>query len=236
VLAYRAGVPLPVGAFLSGLFCAVATGFIRNHSRIKEDTVMGVVFTGLFAFGLVLFSQTPSELHLDHILFGHILGISNREVWETLILGTLVLAIVLVRRRDFMLLCFDASHAHVIALPTRWLHYLLLSLLALAIVVSLKAAGIILVIAMLVTPGAVAYLVSDSFQRMLIMAAGVAVGSTVAGVYISYFINGSTGACIVLVQSTLFLAAMLFAPKHGLWKRAGTMGKRIEGVRAGGRG
>jgi ABC-type Mn2+/Zn2+ transport system permease subunit len=119
-----------------------------------------------------------------------------------------------------MLLCFDPSHAHVIALPTRLLHYLLLSLLALAIVVSLKAVGIILVIAMLVTPGAVAYLVSDSFERMLVIAAGTAVGSTVIGVYSSYFINGSTGACIVLVQAVIFLGAMIFAPKHGLWKRA----------------
>jgi ABC-type Mn2+/Zn2+ transport system permease subunit len=227
VLAYRAGVPLPVGAFLSGLFCAVATGFIRNHSRVKEDTVMGVVFTGLFAFGLVLFSRTPSELHLDHILFGHILGITNREVWETVILGSVVLGIVLARRRDLMLLCFDPSQAHVIALPARALHYLLLSLLALAIVVSLKAVGIILVIAMLVTPGAVAYLVSDSFERMLVIAAGTAVGSTLTGVYVSYFINGSTGACIVLVQALIFLGVMIFAPKHGLWKRPGTGGKRI---------
>jgi ABC-type Mn2+/Zn2+ transport system permease subunit len=217
VLAYIAGLPLSLGAFGSGLFCAVATGFIKNHSRVKEDTVMGVVFTGLFAIGLVLFSKTPSDLHLDHILFGNILGVSRSQVWETIGLSVVVLTIVIARRRDLLLSCFDPSHAHVIALPTRMLHYLLLSLLALAIVVSLKAVGIILVIAMLVTPGAVAYLLSDSFDRMLVIAIGTAIGSTLLGVYISFFINGATGACIVLVQAAVFTLAMIAAPKHGLW-------------------
>ncbi|MGI8602950.1 MAG: metal ABC transporter permease [Verrucomicrobiales bacterium] len=224
VLAYIAGLPLALGAFGSGLFCAVATGFIKNNSRVKEDTVMGVVFTGLFAFGLVLFSKTPSDLHLDHILFGNILGLSRAQVWETIGLGSLVLAIIIARRRDLVLLCFDPSQAHVLALPTKMLHYLLLALLALTIVVSLKAVGIILVIAMLITPGAVAYLLTNSFDRMLIIAALTAVASTLVGVYVSFFLNGETGACIVLVQALVFVAAMVFAPRRGLWRRSSSNG------------
>jgi manganese/iron transport system permease protein len=220
VLAYIVGVPLPLGAFASGLFCAVATGFIKQNSRIKEDTVMGVVFTGLFAVGLVLFSRTSSDLHLDHILFGNILGVSTSQIIETLIIGGLVLAIVLARRRDLLLICFDPAQARVLALPATVLHYLLLSLLALTIVVSLKAVGIILVIAMLIVPGAVGHLWTDRFDRMLAIAVGTAVASTTLGIFISYYISGSTGACIVLVQALVFASSLFFAPKHGLWRRA----------------
>jgi manganese/iron transport system permease protein len=219
VLAYSAGVPLALGAFGSGLFCAVATGFIKQNSRIKEDTVMGVVFTGLFAFGLVLFSRTHSDLHLDHILFGNILGVSRAQILETVIIGGLVLGVVLGRRRDLLLLCFDPAQARVLHLPATFLHYLLLSLLALTIVVSLKAVGIILVIAMLIVPGAVGHLWTDRFDRMLAIAAGTAVGSTTLGIFISYHVNGSTGGCIVLVQALAFAISLFFAPKHGLWQR-----------------
>jgi ABC-type Mn2+/Zn2+ transport system permease subunit len=220
VVAYLAGVPLALGAFASGLFCAVATGFIKRNSRIKEDTVMGVVFTGLFAFGLVLFSRTTSDLHLDHILFGNILGVSKAQIVETLIISSVVLGVVLARRRDLLLLCFDPAQARVLALPAAALHYLLLSLLALSIVVSLKAVGIILVIAMLIVPGAVGHLWTDRFDRMLGIAVGTAVASTATGVVASYHIGGSTGACIVLVQAFVFLVSLVAAPKHGLWGRS----------------
>jgi manganese/iron transport system permease protein len=152
VIAYIIGWPLAVGAFIAGLFCAVSTGFIQQNSRLKEDTVMGVVFTGLFAFGLVLFSRTPSDMHLDHILVGNILGISKSQFAQTLWMGAAVLAVTLVLRRDLLLICFDPGQARVMALPARVLNYLLLGLLSLAIVVSLQTVGIILVIAMLVTP------------------------------------------------------------------------------------
>lgn len=218
VIAYAIGLPLAVGAFLSGLFCAVATGFIKANSRVKEDTVMGVVFTGLFAFGLVLFTKVKSDLHLDHILFGNILGLEPGDLRNTLIVAGLTLAIVLTLRRDLLLFCFDPGQARTIGLPVNLLYYLLLSLLAVTIVVSLKAVGIILVIAMLVTPGCVAYLLSDRFGMMLVIAVATAVGSSLVGVYASFFLNASTGACIVLVQALVFLLALGFAPKHGLFK------------------
>ena len=219
VIAYAVGAPLALGAFASGLLCAVATGFIKANSRVKEDTVMGVVFTGLFAFGLVLFTKVKSDLHLDHILFGNILGIERRDLIESVVVVTVTLVIVLALRRDLLLFCFDPSHARAIGLPTGFLNYLLLALLAATIVAALKAVGIILVIAMLVTPGCIAYLLTDRFSRMLWIATASAVFSSLAGVYVSFFIDGSTAACMVLVQTIIFLAALAFAPKHGILAR-----------------
>lgn len=219
VLAYIAGIPLAIGAFASGLFCALATGWIKANSRIKEDTVMGVVFTGLFAFGLVLFSRTPSDLHLDHILFGSILGISSAQLWETGLLSAVVLGVILALRRDLMLVCFDPSHAQALGKSVRGLTYLLLVLLSLAIVASMKAVGLILVIAMLVTPGATALLLTKRFDRMLVVSVTVAVTSAITGVYISFFLDGSPAACIVLLQTLAFVAALLFAPGRGLLNR-----------------
>ncbi len=216
VLAYIAGLPLAIGAFAAGLFCAVGTGFIKRNSRIKEDTVMGVVFTGLFAFGLVLFSRTPSDMHLDHILLGNILGITPSQMWQSLGLGGVVLGVTLALRRDLLLICFDPGQARVMALPDRFLNYLLLGLLSLAIVVSLQTVGIILVVAMLVTPGSIAHLWTDRFDGMLAIAVTAAVGSTVIGIFTSYHIDASTGACVVLVQALLFAGSLLFAPKYGI--------------------
>lgn len=216
VLAYIVGIPLGIGAFASGLICAVSTGFIKQNSRIKEDTVMGVVFTGMFAFGLVLFSRTPSDMHLDHILVGNILGITSSQFWQTLGLGSIVLGVTLVLRKDLLLICFDLGQARVMALSDRFLSYLLLGLLSLAIVVSLQAVGIILVVAMLVTPGSIAHLWTDRFDRMLQIAVISATSSTVVGIFISYHIDGSTGACIVLAQALLFIGSLLFAPKYGI--------------------
>jgi len=216
VIAYAIGLPLALGAFISGLACAVLTGYIKANSRVKEDTVMGVVFTGLFAFGLVLFTKVKSDLHLDHILFGNILGLEPGDLRDTLIVAGVTLAVVLALRRDLLLFCFDPGYARTIGLRTRFLYYLLLSLLAVTIVVSLKAVGIILVIAMLVTPGCIGYLLTDRFGRMLAIAVASAVGSSFLGVYASFFLNASTGACIVLLQAAVFLVALVFAPRHGL--------------------
>lgn len=213
VLAYIIGLPLTIGAFLAGLGCAVGTGYIKQHSRIKEDTVMGVVFTGLFAFGLVLFSRTPSDMHLDHILVGNILGISRSQLWQSLALGSCVLATTLILRRDLLLICFDPAQARVLALRERFLNYLLLSLISLAIVVSLQAVGIILVVAMLITPGSIARLWTDRFDRMLGIAVLAAVSSTITGVLISYHLDASTGGCIVLVQALAFAASLFIAPR-----------------------
>ncbi len=217
VLAWMLKLPLSAGAFASGLLCALGTGWIRRHSRLKEDTVMAVVFTGLFATGLVLFSRVTTELHLDHILFGNILGIPPAEQKQTLWLAAGVLSVVLALRRDLMLLCFDPAQARVLGLRVEALHYLLLALLAMTVVVALKAVGIILVIAMLVGPGAVGYLLTDSFDRMLVAASVTAAAATWTGVIASYHVGAATGACIVLAQAAFFLVALVFAPKHGVW-------------------
>ena len=208
VLAYIAGVPLAIGAFGSGLFCAVSTGWIKRHSRIKEDTVMGVVFTGMFAFGLVLFSKTPSDLHLDHILFGNILGITPGQIRETTVLCLIVLGVILTLRRDLVLVCFDPSHARVLGLRVQALTYLLLILLSLAIVAAMKAVGLVLVIAMLITPGATALLLTQRFDRMVLIATAIAVSSALSGIYISFFADGSPAACIVLVQALVFVVTL----------------------------
>jgi len=220
VLAYLIGWPLMLGAFISGLFCAVSAGYIKANSRLKEDTVIGVVFTGMFALGLVMVSKTQSDIHLMHILFGSLLGISVEQIWQTVGMGTLVLGAVLVLRKDLLLFCFDPNHARSLGLNTTLLYYVLLSLLALAIVVSLQAVGIILVIAMLITPGCVAYLLTRRFDKMLLIAAVSSVFSCLVGTYLSFFINGATGACIVLVQVFQFLLVMTLSPRHGLLRKS----------------
>lgn len=216
VLAYMAKVPLAVGAFLSGLLCAGATGWIKTHSRLKEDTVMGIAFTGLFALGLVLFTKVESDQHLNHILFGNILGIERHDLWQALIAGGLTLVITLAKRKDLLLFCFDANQARAVGLNTTFLHYLLLSLLALTIVASLQAVGIILTVAMLITPGCIAYLLTDRFGRMLWIAAACSISSALVGTYASFRLDASPGACIVLAQAIVFVAAMFLAPKHGV--------------------
>jgi len=219
VLAYATGLPLSLGAFCSGLFCAAGVGFIRNHSRVKEDTVIGVVFTGLFALGLVLFTRIESDQHLNHILFGSLLGIPRGQMVQTAGIGFATLAVTLALRKDLLLFCFDPGHARSIGLNTTLLHYLMLALLALTIVASLQAVGVILVVAMLITPGCVAFLFTRRFSRMLAIAVGTAVFSCFTGTYASFFLNASTGACIVLAQSAVFLAAFLFAPRGGVFRR-----------------
>jgi manganese/iron transport system permease protein len=216
VIAFVLGLPLAVGAFAAGLSCALLTGYLKETSRVKEDTVMGVVFSGMFGFGLVIFTKVETDQHLLHILFGNMLGVTTRDLIETAVIAGGTLLVVLLRRRDLLLYCFDPNHARAIGLPVRVLHYGLLVLLSLTIVGSLKAVGIILVIAMLVAPGAVAYLLTDSFERMLLIASAVAMASCALGTIASFHLDAATGACIVLIQALAFVLAFLFAPKRGL--------------------
>jgi manganese/iron transport system permease protein len=216
VIAYVLGLPLALGAFAAGLSCALLTGYLKENSRVKEDTVMGIVFSGMFGLGLVLFTKIETDQHLNHILFGSVLGVTLRDIAETALIAGGTLLIVLIKRRDLLLYCFDPNHARAIGLPVRMLHYGLLILLSLTIVSALKAVGIILVIAMLIAPGATAYLLTDRFDRMLLIAVAVATGSAALGTLLSFHIDGATGACIVLVQAAVFVLAFLFAPKGGL--------------------
>ncbi|HEX7076212.1 MAG TPA: metal ABC transporter permease [Hyphomicrobiaceae bacterium] len=209
VLAYVVGLPLSAGAFLAGLTCATLTGYLKENSRVREDTVMGIVFSGMFGFGLVLFTKVETEQHLNHVLFGNLLGVTDSELTEIIVVAAVVLVAVLIRRRDLLLYCFDQQHARAIGLRVGWLYYGLLALLSLAIVASLKAVGIILVVAMLVAPGATAYLVSRRFERMLVIAILVAVFSSVAGTLLSFHLDAATGPSIVLLQAALFVLALI---------------------------
>jgi len=216
VIAYIVGLPLALGAFLAGFLCAGATGWIKANSRIKEDAVMGIVFTGMFALGLVLFTKINTDLHLNHILTGNLLGIESGTRIQAMIVAGVVLVVLVLKERDLLLYCFDANHARSIGLPVTLLYYLLLAILAATIVASLQAVGIILTIAMLIIPGSTAYLLTDRFRWMMFYAITSAVLSCVLGVYFSYFLDGSSGALIVLFQTAFFLLAMLFGPKFGI--------------------
>ncbi|HQZ12510.1 MAG TPA: metal ABC transporter permease [Devosia sp.] len=214
VLAYIAGIPLAIGAFAAGMFCAVATGFLKEHSRIKEDTVMGVVFSGMFGLGLVLYTRIRTDVHLDHILFGNILGIGWGDVLETGIIALIVTVVAVARGRDLLLFVFDPQQAGAIGLPTRVLHYGLLTILSLTIVAALKAVGIILAISLLVAPGAIAFLLTRRFERMVLAAIAVALGCSLLGVYLSFFIDSAPAPTIVLLMSLCFIAAFLFSPNR----------------------
>lgn len=219
VIAFLLGLPLAVGAFVAGLFCALATGYLKENSRVKEDTVMGIVFSGMFGLGLVMFVKVETDQHLSHILFGNVLGVGWDDVAEIALIAGVALAIVLAKWRDLLLYCFDPQHARAIGLPVRLLHYGLLSLLALTIVASIKAVGIILVVAMLVTPGATAFLLTDRFPRMLAISATVAIAAGVFGTLMSFHIDAATGPVIVLLQAAVFFGVFLFAPRSGVVMR-----------------
>ena len=219
VVAYALGLPFALGAFVFGFGATVAIGYVKSQTRLKEDAVIGVIFTGFFAFGLVLATKIPSNIDLFHILFGNVLGISDQDVIQTLIAGFVTLAIILLRRKDLLLFCFDPNHAKAIGLNTQLMYYTLLSVLALTIVTALQTAGIVLVVAMLVTPGATAYLLSDRFDYMLVFSVLTSVLSCVLGTYFSYHLDASTGGCIVVLLTVFFVLAMLFAPKYGILRQ-----------------
>jgi len=220
VIAYVLNIPFAIGAFVFGVGSVIAIGFIKAKTRIKEDTVIGLVFTGFFAFGIVLISKVKSTIDLGHILFGNVLGIADSDIIQTVIISVVTLVTLAILRKDLILFCFDSTHARSIGLNITFLYYTLLSLLSLTAVAGLQTVGIILVVAMLVTPGATAYLLSDRFDHMLLISMASGMFSSVIGTYISYYIDGSTGGCIVVLQTLLFLAAMIFAPKHGLLARS----------------
>ncbi|AFE61204.1 MULTISPECIES: metal ABC transporter permease [Rahnella] len=208
VLAYLAGIPLVIGAFGSGLFCAVATGFIKEHCRVKEDSVMGIVFSGMFAGGLVLFSRVNTEQHLSHILFGNVLGVTDSEMLQTLIIAAVVTLAIILKFKDLMLFCFDPVQAKVIGLPVRFYHYALLCMLALTIVAALQAVGVVLVVAMLITPGITAFLLCKTLTKMLVVSVTTSLFAAISGTFISFYIDAATGPTIVLVQAAIFLLAL----------------------------
>ncbi|MBN8549959.1 MAG: metal ABC transporter permease [Deltaproteobacteria bacterium] len=215
-IAYLLGAPYALGAFISGTIAALGMGFVKAKTRLREDAVIGIVFTAFFALGLFLISRYPSGVSLRTIVFGNILGISDPDILQVLIIAAITLGILALKWKDFMLYCFDANHAQTLGLNTKVLHYTLLTLLSATAVASMQTVGAVLVVATLVTPGATAYLLSERFSRMILIASGIGAFTGFAGAYASYFLDGSTGGCIVVFQTILFLLALFFAPKHGM--------------------
>lgn len=226
VLAYVVGAPFAVGAVVFGLLAVGLIGTIRGTSRIKEDAAIGIVFTTLFALGLVLISVTPSQTDLNHIVFGNILGVSVGDLVQIAVLAAVVFVLLVLKRRDLTLYAFDPTHAHAIGLSPRRLGALLLGLLALTAVVALQVVGVILVVAMLVIPGATAYLLTDRFGRMLVIAPVLSAVCSVVGIYLSYWLDAASGGLVVLTQGAAFALAYLFGPRHGLLGRRMAMRRR----------
>ena len=216
VLAYAAGIPVVIGAFVAGLVCSLVTGFLAENSRLKEDTAMGVVFSGMFGLGLVLFSALNIDFDLHTILFGNVLGVNWADVWQSAAIAALSVGLVVAKRKDLLVLAFDPQHAKTIGLPVALLHYGLLILLSIVIVSGLKAVGISLIIALLIAPGAIAHLLTDRFDRMLLIACTVSTVASITGVIVSFHLDSATAPTIVLVLIAFFLLAFLFAPRYGI--------------------
>jgi len=211
ILAYIAGLPLLIGAFVAGMACALATGYLAENSRVKQDTVMGVVFSGMFGLGLVLHARTTSSIDLGHILFGNMLGVGTGDLWTAGSIAAVVAVIIIVKRREFMLHAFDPVQAQAVGLRVRWLHYGLLAMISLTIVATLSAVGIILAIGLLIAPGAIAFLVTKEFGRMLPIAVGVTLFSGLSGVYLSFFLDSAPAPTVILVLTAIFIAAFVRA-------------------------
>ena len=205
ILAYLLGFPYIIGAFIAGMLCAVTTGFISENSRLKEDTVMGVVFSSMFALGIVMMSKIESEVHLDHILFGDILGITGTDILITGAITLFSLLFLIIKGKDLVLYIFDLQHAKAIGIPIRVLHYCLLALLSITIVSALKAVGMILVIASLIAPGAIAYLITNRFKNMILISLIINSLCAVAGVYASFFIDSAPAPTIVVMLTIVFV-------------------------------
>ncbi len=215
-IAHLLGLPFALGAFISGLLAAGAMSVLKQRIPVREDAVIGVVFTAFFALGLLLISLFPASLDLKTILFGNLLAIEPDDARQLVGVAGFCLVAVALKWRDLRLVCFDPRQAQVLGLPARRLQLLLLLLLAGVTVAALQAVGAVLVTAMLVTPGATAHLLTDRFGRMLWLGGGIGAATAALGAYASYFLDGATGGCIVVLQTLVFLAVLTFAPRHGL--------------------
>lgn len=209
ILAYIVGLPLIVGAFIAGMICSLLTGYLDANSRVRQDTVMGVVFSGMFGLGLVLYTKVETNVHLDHILFGNVLGVNSVDLWTSGIIGVFVCVALLLTWKDLLLNAFDPAQARAIGLPVNVLHYGLLIVLSLTIVATLKAVGLILAIGLLIAPGAIAFLITKQFRHMLVIAVIVSTLALVLGVYLSFFLGSDPGPTVILVLTVLFIVAFI---------------------------
>jgi manganese/iron transport system permease protein len=210
------GLPFSAGAFIAGILAAAGMGFVKEHTKLREDAIIGLVFTALFALGLLLVSIWPTSVSVQTIVLGNILAISDEDVVQVVAISAVSLVILALKWKDLMVTFFDESHARSIGLNPRWLKILFFTLLAACTVAALQTVGACLVIAMVVTPGATAYLLTDRFPRLILIAMAIGAGTSFAGAYLSYFLDGATGGVIVTLQMLVFLAAFFFAPKYGV--------------------
>lgn len=214
--AYLLQLPYAVGAFLAGLLASLGMAFVRQQTRLREDAVIGLVFTSFFAAGLLLVSINPTAVNVQSIVLGNILGISDEDALQVVIISAVTMGVLLVKWKDLMVVFFDENHARSLGLNPGWLKVLFFTLLSAATVAALQTVGACLVIAMVVTPGATAYLLTDRFQTLLALSTAIGTVTSVIGAYLSFFLDGATGGVIVVLQTVVFLAAFLFAPKHGM--------------------
>jgi len=211
VLAYILNIPLIIGAFCAGIFCALATGYLAENCRVKRDTVMGVVFSGMFGLGLVMYTKIRTEIHLDHILFGNMLGVQREDLLMAGVIALCVSLFLVVKYRDLLLISFDQVQASALGIGVGVLHFALLAALSLTIVATLKAVGLILAIALLIAPGAIAFLMTSRFQVMLPLAVAVTMIAMIAGIYLSFWIDSAPAPTIILLLSAIF--ALVFVRK-----------------------
>ena len=214
--AYLLGLPYSAGAFVAGGLAAASMVIVRARTRLREDAVIGIIFTSFFALGLLIVSLNPTAVDVQAIVMGNILGISDGDVVQVVIISLVSLAILVLKWKDLMVVFFDENHARTVGLNPRALQVLFFALLAACTVAALQTVGAILVIAMVVTPGATAYLLTDRFDRLILISVATGALTSFAGAYLSYFLDGATGGVIVTLQTLLFMAAFYLAPKHGV--------------------
>ncbi|MGQ0457940.1 MAG: metal ABC transporter permease [Hyphomicrobium sp.] len=214
--AYMLHIPFAAGAFIAGALASLGMWFVRQKSKLREDAIIGIVFTSFFAAGLLLVSLNPTSVNVQSIVLGNILGIADDDALQVVIIAIVSLAILLAKWKDLMVVFFDESHARSVGLNATRLKIMFFTLLSACTVAALQTVGACLVIAMVVTPGATAYLLADRFDRLLILSVAIGALTSMIGAYLSFFLDGATGGVIVTLQTIVFLAAFLFAPKHGL--------------------
>jgi manganese/iron transport system permease protein len=214
--AYMLGLPFALGAFLSGGLAAGAMLFLNQRTRLKEDAIIGLIFTSFFGLGLFMVSLSPTSVNIQTIILGNILAITPEDTLQLAIIGFVSLAVLLVKWKDLMVTFFDESHARSVGLNPTLLKIVFFTLLSACTVAALQTVGAFLVIAMVVTPGATAYLLTDRFPRLLVLSVAIGAGTSFVGAYVSYFLDGATGGIIVVLQTAIFLVAFFLAPKHGM--------------------
>lgn len=214
--AYMLGLPFALGAFLSGGLAALTMLFLNSRTGLKEDAIIGLIFTSFFGLGLFMVSLSPMSVSVQTITMGNILAISPADTLQLALIGGVSMLILLAKWRDLMVTFFDETHARAIGLRPERLRVLFFTLLAGCTVAAMQTVGAFLVIALVVTPGATAYLLSDRFPRLIALSVAIGAGTSAIGAYLSYFLDGATGGVIVCLQTLLFAAAFVFAPKHGL--------------------